>query len=147
MQATHFEEALARVVASDPRYHRDAYLFLREGLESVHRPLAKERKVEACHVSGQQLLAGLRDYALHQYGPMAKTVLNEWGVQRGEDFGEIVFIMVEHGLLSKTDKDSRDDFKGGYDFVEAFCKPFWPQARREEKELLPPERASQSAEC
>jgi len=53
-------------------------------------------------------------------------VLNEWGVHRCEDFGEIVFNMVEHDLLAKTSEDSRENFKGGYDFEEAFRKPFLP---------------------
>jgi uncharacterized repeat protein (TIGR04138 family) len=78
------------------------------------------------HVTGQQLLAGIRDYALNEYGPMALTLFHEWGVQRGEDFGEIVFNMVENHLLAKTKKDSREDFKEGYDFDEAFRQPFLP---------------------
>jgi len=75
------------------------------------------------------LLDGLRQYALQEFGPMAKTVLEEWGVHECRDFGHIVFNMVEIGLLAKTEKDSRDDFQNGYDFTDAFCKPFWPAAR------------------
>ena len=78
------------------------------------------------HVSGQELLAGIRSYALEQFGPMTLTVLNEWGVRRSEDFGELVFNMVENHLLAKTKKDSREDFKDGYDFDEAFRQPFVP---------------------
>ena len=78
------------------------------------------------HVSGQELLAGIRAYALDQYGPMTLTVLSEWGVRGCEDFGELVFNMVENNLLAKTKDDSRDDFKNGYTFEEAFRKPFLP---------------------
>lgn len=60
---------------------------------------------------------------------MAVTVFKEWGVHNCRDFGEIVFNMVEIGLLAKTDKDTRADFQNGYDFTEAFLKPFWPQGK------------------
>lgn len=82
------------------------------------------------HVSGQELLAGIRDYALLQFGPMTLTLFEEWGVHRGEDFGEIVFNLVDNGLLSKTPQDSRADFKGGYDFPLTFRQPFLPRAKK-----------------
>ena len=61
---------------------------------------------------------------------MALTVLSEWGLRRSEDFGEIVFNMVEHGILSKTENDSRKDFQDGYDFEKAFRSPFRPSSTR-----------------
>ena len=76
------------------------------------------------------MLAGIRDYALQQFGPMAKTVLEEWGIHSGRDFGEIVFNMIEVGWLAKTGKDSRADFDQGYDFDEAFRQPFLPREKR-----------------
>src|SRR6185436_2908988 len=82
------------------------------------------------HITGQELLAGIRDYALSLYGPMVPTVFDEWGIRGCEDFGEIVFNMVEVGLLAKTDEDSREHFKGVYGFDEAFRKPFLPEAKR-----------------
>ncbi|MBM3834600.1 MAG: hypothetical protein FJ403_15275 [Verrucomicrobia bacterium] len=129
MQAINFDEVLERILAQDPRYHREAYLFVREGLDHAQKLVSKATKDEVRHVTGQELLAGIREYALAQYGPMAQIVLNEWGVHRCEDFGELVFNMVENGLLSKTETDSRDDFKGGYDFAEAFQKPFRPAGK------------------
>ncbi|MGD0744369.1 MAG: Minf_1886 family protein, partial [Verrucomicrobiota bacterium] len=72
---------------------------------------------------------GIRQFALQQFGPMAVTVFEEWGVRHCSDFGEIVFNMVEIGLLAKTDRDSRDDFQNGYDFTDAFRKPFWPESK------------------
>jgi len=95
-------------------------------LKKQHHTQAAQR-----HVSGQELLEGLRRFALDQFGPMAKTVFDHWGVRRCEDFGEIVFNMVEKGILGKTDQDSREDFRGGFDFEEAFVKPFQPSARRD----------------
>ena len=143
MNTANFDEALDQIVLKDPRYHREAYLFVREALDHTQKIASKGNKTETRqaaatgdivegkvrHVSGQELLAGIRDYALNEYGPMTLTVLNEWGVQRCEDFGELVFNMVENHLLAKTKKDSRDDFKGGYDFEEAFRKPFLPAAK------------------
>ncbi len=118
-----------KIVALDSRYRREAYLFVRGALDYVQKASSKTRRVAASHISGQELLTGIRAYALELYGPMAKTLFNEWGIRGCEDFGEIVFNMVDHGLLSKTEKDSRDDFKGGYDFSEAFCKPFLPPSK------------------
>lgn len=126
MQAINFDEVLERILAQDPRYHREAYLFVREGLDHAQKLVSKSNKEEIRHITGQELLAGIREYALSQYGPMTTMVLDEWGVSRCEDFGEIVFNMVEHGLLSKTEKDCREDFQGGYDFNEAFRVPFLP---------------------
>lgn len=134
MQAVEFEAVLERIVTADPRYHREAYLFLRESLSftqklsAKHRESVRDLSVEN-HVSGQQLLEGIRQFALEQFGPMTKSVLNEWGINTCEDFGEIVFNLVEHDLLRKTEQDSRADFKGGYDFFEAFRKPYLPEMK------------------
>ena len=130
MQEVSFEEALAEIKAKDPRYQRDAYVFVREALEFTQKSIAKDGRRRVRHITGQELLAGIRDYALQQFGPMAKMLLEEWGVRRCEDFGEIVFNMVEVGWLAKTKTDSRADFVGGYDFDEAFRKPFLPQNRQ-----------------
>jgi uncharacterized repeat protein (TIGR04138 family) len=138
MQAVNFEEGLERVLERDPRYHRNAYLFLREALDHTHKMLGNVEKDVIHHVSGQELLAGLREYALQQFGPMAMTVLEEWGVCRCEDWGEIVFNMIDHHLLAKSDKDSRDDFKSGYDFFETFRRPFCVSPTKTTQELPEP---------
>jgi uncharacterized repeat protein (TIGR04138 family) len=127
MQAASFEEAIEQIAAQDLRYHREAYSFLREALDHTQKITGKPpKKNEVRHVSGQELLNGIREYALHQFGPMTLTVLEEWGIKRCEDFGEIVFNMVESKLLAKTEQDSREDFRSGYDFHDAFRKPFLP---------------------
>jgi len=130
MQEVSFEEALAEIQAKDPRYHRDAYLFVREALDHTQKTVAKDVRGRIRHVTGQELLAGIRDFALQQFGPMTKTLLEEWGVRCCQDFGEIVFNMVEVSWLAKTNKDSRTDFQDGYDFDEAFVKPFLPASKR-----------------
>jgi len=120
------KDPIAALVAADDRYHRDAYAFLKEALEYTQRTLKRPVGEKTRHITGQELLEGIREYALKEYGPMALTVLSEWGIRRSEDFGEVVFNMVEHGILSKTDTDSREDFRHGYDFEQAFRAPFRP---------------------
>jgi len=129
MQEVNFDEALDQILAKDERFHRDAYLFMREALDFTQKLVVRENQGKVRHVTGQELLDGLRQYALSQFGPMTATVFEEWGVRNCQNFGEIVFNMVEIGLLAKTDKDTRDDFQSGYDFADAFRKPFWPEAK------------------
>jgi uncharacterized repeat protein (TIGR04138 family) len=76
------------------------------------------------HISGRELLEGIRELAIERFGPLALDVLREWGVRRTEDFGNIVFNLVNAGLLGASDEDSPRDFAGGYDFNEVFVKPF-----------------------
>ena len=129
MQEINFDEVVEQLCAQDPRFARDAYHFTREALDFTQKLISRENKGTVRHVTGQELLEGIRQYSLQQYGPMTATVLEEWGIKNCRDFGDIVFNMVESGLLAKTDKDTRDDFQTGYDFTEAFRKPFWPDSK------------------
>ncbi len=129
MQNPSFDDILENLVVKDPRYPRGAYLFVREALDHTQSTLAKGTKESVRHVTGQELLTGIRNYGLSLFGPMAFNVFAEWGIHRCEDFGEIVFNMVEIGLLSKTSKDSREDFKDGYDFRREFRDPFLPPSK------------------
>jgi uncharacterized repeat protein (TIGR04138 family) len=129
MKKVIFNEALAQILKNDPRYDEHAYLFIREALDFTIKMLSKPAEGRARHVSGGELLEGIRQYALKEYGPMAKTVLNRWGVHRCEDFGDIVFNLVGSGILGKTEEDRREDFAGGYDFEQAFRAPFRPTGK------------------
>jgi len=129
MHEVNFDEALEQILARDPRFQRDAYHFVRESLDYTQKLISKENRGTVRHITGQELLDGIRQFALQQFGPMVVTVLEEWGVKNCRDFGDIVFNMVEHNLLAKTEKDTRDDFNNGYDFTDAFRKPFWPAGR------------------
>ena len=129
MQEVNFDEVLEKMLEHDPRFAREAYHFTREALDFTQKLISRENKGNVRHVTGQELLEGIRQFALQQYGPMTVTVLEEWGVNNCRDFGDIVFNMVESGLLAKTEKDTRDDFQHGYDFTDAFRKPFWPQSK------------------
>lgn len=110
-----FFKIIEQVVEKDPRYKPETYLFLMAALNFTVSKLEKPR-----HVTGQELLEGIRLYAIEQFGPLARTVLEHWGVYTTEDFGNIVFNMIDVKLLSKTEEDSMDDFKGVYDFKSAF---------------------------
>lgn len=125
-----FNEIVNLICKEDSRYDRKAYTFLREGLDHSVKELKKkdaERSKHSLHITGAELLTGLRVYALDQFGPLAITVLNSWGVQRCGDMGEIVFNLIEYNVFSKTENDRREDFSEIYTFEEAFVKPFLPQ--------------------
>lgn len=109
------EEILGRLQDRHPRFHGKAYLFLLTALHAVLEELEEPR-----HISGQELARGVRDLALTKYGPMARTVLEHWGIHSTEDLGDIVFAMVEAGVLIKRDEDRREDFLDLYDFEEVF---------------------------
>lgn len=126
MQQVDFSEQLEAIVRKDPRYAREAYLFLRDALDFTIKARRKAKELDQ-HVTGQQLLDGIRQYALKQFGPMVPTVFEYWGVRRGEDFGAMVFNFISVGIFGKTDTDSIEDFKGGYSFHDAFVAPFLPE--------------------
>jgi uncharacterized repeat protein (TIGR04138 family) len=130
MQHKTFNEALELILQSDRRYAREAYVFLRMALNFTIKTMKKPDQGPARHLSGRELLEGLRLYALQEFGPLSKTVLADWGITRTEDFGEIVFNLVGHGVLGKTDEDKKEDFAGGYAFAEAFTHPFLPASAK-----------------
>ena len=126
MQKIGFAEALDSIISSDPRYQRDAYVFLRDSLDFTTKQEKKIKGVSVRHVSGPQLLDGVRRYALKEFGPMVMTVFDNWGIHSCEDVGNIVFNLISAGVFGKTEDDSIEDFKNVYRFEEAFVKPFTP---------------------
>jgi uncharacterized repeat protein (TIGR04138 family) len=99
------EQVIETIVERDPRYRPEAYQFLIEALDfTLRRTGAKG------HVTAAQLMAGIKTYALEQYGMLAKTVLNHWGIQRSSQFGDIVFHLIDAELLGKRPEDKREDF-------------------------------------
>ncbi len=106
--------------SKDRRYHADAYLLVIDAVETVLIEIAQTR-----HISGTELCRGLRTLATARFGPMAKEVLNFWGVRSTEDFGNIVFNLVDAGLLLKTEHDRIEDFFDVYDFGDAFERSYF----------------------
>lgn len=103
------------ILARESAYKFEAYSFVMAGLHVTVSGLAVPR-----HVTGRELCEGLRRYALEQFGPLARTVLEYWGIQNTADFGKIVFLLIDAQLLRKTEEDSLQDFDQIYDFSEAF---------------------------
>ena len=127
MQKIGFSEALDSIVASDPRYQRDAYVFLRDALDFTTKQQKKVKGATVRHVTGPELLGGVRQYALKEFGPLVMTVFDNWGIHSCEDVGNMVFNLIGAGIFGKTEEDSIEDFKNVYDFEEAFVKPFAPE--------------------
>ena len=119
--AADFEKELKNILTADPRYNRDAYPFIFEALRYTLNSIGEKR-----HVSGRELAEGIRDYAKDQFGGLAKMVLEQWGMHKTDDFGEIVFHLVDHGLMGKTDDDRKEDFNGVFDFEDAFPIDYSP---------------------
>ena len=133
MEDLEFAEIVSLIFKEDARFERKAYDFVRQGLDHTVKELRKRegaRAERSRHVTGPELLEGMRVFALDQYGPLAKTVLNAWGVKRCRDFGDIVFNLIEYNVFSKTENDRPEDFADLYTFEEAFVKPYQPAKRR-----------------
>jgi uncharacterized repeat protein (TIGR04138 family) len=133
------EPAIAQLLEEDRRYPLEAYIFVFEalhfaqnvlgmGTESPSEPLDPEPGEQdpgpQHHVTGQELCEAIRQFALEQYGYMAKVVLNNWGLHTTGDFGEIVFNLIRIGRMRKTPHDRREDFNDVYDFETAFRQQF-----------------------
>ena len=121
---TVFHPGLAEVVRQDTRYAYEAYEFVFYALHHTQKRLGREAPAAGPanpagepqhHVTGPELLDGVRDLALREFGRMARTVFRLWGIQRTDDFGEIIFNLIDANLMSKTPDDSRRDFHDVYD--------------------------------
>jgi uncharacterized repeat protein (TIGR04138 family) len=122
---------LAEVVRRDPRYVYEAYEFVlaalwhtQKMLKRVPRPDVGGDPGPEHHVKGRELLEGIRAYALKQFGLMARTVFRLWGINSTDDFGEIVFNLVEVNVMSTTEQDSRHDFHAVYDLDQALLEGY-----------------------
>ena len=133
MQKIGFAEALESVISNDPRYQRDGYIFLRDALDFTTKQQKKIKGVTLRHVTGPELLDGIRQYALKEFGPMVMTVFDSWGIHSCEDVGHMVFNLIGAGVFGKTEEDSIEDFKNVYDFREAFVQPFAPAKQEADK--------------
>ena len=113
------------ILATAGPYPLEAFAFVREGLnyavEQVHQDPEALPEADR-HISGQELCIGLRDLAIDKYGLLAPIVLEHWNVRRTNDFGRIVFAMIDAGLMTKNNDDTMDDFRAVYDFDEAFSR-------------------------
>jgi uncharacterized repeat protein (TIGR04138 family) len=121
---SNYHPKIADIARRDARYAYEAYEFVFAALDHTLKALGRVPRgpaapVEASdHVSGPELLHGIREYALREFGLMARTVFRRWGINRTDDFGEIIFNLIEANLMSQTPDDSRRDFHAVYDLDE-----------------------------
>ena len=121
MPGSEIYRKILQICRRDPRYKVQAYQFILESLDFTMRKLNRHGLAgREKHITGRELLEGLREYALQQYGLMTRTVFSSWGISSTEDFGNVVFNLVEDELLNKTEDDSPEEFKDVYDFEEVF---------------------------
>jgi uncharacterized repeat protein (TIGR04138 family) len=130
---------LDELVRRDPRYPYEAYEFIFAALAHAQKLLDRLPSLEAIgqeehHVSGPELLEGVRDLALREFGLMARTVFRAWGINNTSDFGEIVFNLIEANLMSKTSEDNRLDFHNVYDLDKVLVQDFRIEAREDAEE-------------
>lgn len=134
-----FSHPLLDLIAKDTRYTAEAYEFIRNALNYAHDELGlgkvDEEVVKAsletegdlpeeAHLTGQQLCEAIRQYSITQFGFMAKTVLNSWGLNETLDFGEVVYNLIDIGMMRKSESDSKEDFAEVYDFDRVFVDDF-----------------------
>jgi uncharacterized repeat protein (TIGR04138 family) len=126
-----YQARLAELVERDPRYAYEAYEFVFLALSHTQKLLGRvpaDDEAAAAepqyHVSGRELVEGIRDLALSEFGRMARVVFRMWGINSTADFGEIVFNLVGENLMSKTDQDCREDFQDVYDLDQALVHDF-----------------------
>ena len=112
-------DKIRNIIEARPEYKDDAYFFVLEALDFT----MKKHKREG-HVSGEELLGGIKELALSKFGPMTRSVLEFWGIRKTHDFGQFVFALVDSGLLGRQPEDSLSDFANVYDFEEVFDQPF-----------------------
>lgn len=138
------DQAIAKLRERDSKYAPAAYHFIRRALDHTLRKLKREDADHPAHVTGRELLEGFRDLALAEFGPLAKTVLEDWGVSTCSEVGEVVFQLVSMGVLGKNDNDKIDDFEELWSFAEAFDVPFQPQTTAPTPKKASPRRESSS---
>ena len=110
------EEAFDKIGQKDTRYHERGLLFVLAALEFAQTRLPARR-----HLNGGELAWACRDFALEQFGLLAPTVLEHWGIRSTEDLGRIVFLLIDVGLLAQQPSDRIEDFDRVYDFAEVFA--------------------------
>ena len=110
-----FDIIIEEISEKDSRYKEDAYAFVMEALSYTQKKFKCSK-----HVTTEEMLLGMRELLLRKYGPMTMSVLKHWGIRSTEDFGHIIFNLVEHRVLSKTEEDDISKFRNGYDFEEVF---------------------------
>lgn len=127
MQPTQFMDAVQGVILHDSRYDIGAYYFLKDALDFTVKQVMDNNDGEHRHVSASELIHGFRDLALEEFGPMASTMMSEWGIKTNNDIGVMVFLLIKEGAFGKQDSDTEEDFTNIFNLLETLDAPFLPQ--------------------
>jgi uncharacterized repeat protein (TIGR04138 family) len=125
-----FYSIINTICTYDQRYFPEAYEFVMEALAFSQKKFKKAK-----HISGEELLTGIKALLLRKFGPMTLTVLKHWGISATDDFGNIVYNLVENKVLAKDTQDHYDSFKNAYDFDEVFNKGYRKQLAKRLKTM------------
>jgi len=125
-----FYSIVSTICSKDTRYNPEAYEFVMEALSFTQKKFKKPK-----HISGEELLSGIKALLLRKFGPMTMTLLKHWGIKKTDDFGNIVFNLVENKVLAKDTQDHYDSFKNAYDFDEVFNKGYRKQLAKRLKSM------------
>ena len=126
MQAPQFMDAVKAVIARDDRFQLGAYYFLKDALDFTVKRAMDNNGGQQRHVTASELLIGLRDLALQEFGPMASTMISEWGITQCTDIGIMVFQLIEEGAFGKQDSDTPEDFTNIFSLQQTLAAPFLP---------------------
>lgn len=130
MQPIHFEESVISIMRRESRYDGQAYFFLKDALDYTLKRFQEDTGNRNRHVTGEELLVGFRDCALEHFGPMASTLMEEWGVKECRDVGNMVFRMIEEQVFGKQDSDRPEDFDGSFELGKSLRDPFLPSRKK-----------------
>lgn len=134
MKNLEFYNTVKKILLKDGRYALDAYEFINDAVIFTVK-LFEQEKGKSRHVTGVELLIGVKEFAVKKFGPMSYEIFQEWGIVDGMSVGNIVFNMLDYGLLSKTDRDSIEDFRVDFNFEEELKKPFMPRQLKRNRAL------------
>ncbi|MCK5708216.1 MAG: hypothetical protein KAI43_11235 [Candidatus Aureabacteria bacterium] len=119
-----FIKDVKKIIRTDKRFQVEAYTFV---MECLHFYTQNKKLPTGKHITGRELLLGFRDYAQKSFGPMAKFTLNLWGIHTTQDVGDIVYNMIDKGLMGREEADSLDDFKDVYNFDDIFKEDYFSE--------------------
>ena len=120
-----FNQGVRLICEEDDRYPPEAYTFMRKAVDYTSKKKIREKHDKDAHISTNELVDGIKSFALTEYGPMTRFVLSKLGIHSTEDFGNIIFNLIEFKIFGSNENDDQDDFKDAYSFDDAFDKPFY----------------------
>ncbi|MGJ8676263.1 MAG: Minf_1886 family protein [Akkermansiaceae bacterium] len=126
MQPTQYMDAIQSIISKNTRYDVAAYYFLKDALDFTVKKAAEDNNGEHRHVSAKELAEGFSDYAVDNFGPMASTMMSEWGIHQTLDIGNMVFLLIEEGVFGKQESDTLEEFDQVFQLMDVLDSPYAP---------------------